>query len=349
MGKDSGGGGSQTTTATTSYAPWISQMQQALAGIGLGQNMSQLNPTGYSVAGQTTDELAGQDFLRDMFAQFGPGNGNLASFQSMMPTWGGAGARAQATDATAANVSGSDILGGMSPFIQGVIDPAMQNLERQRREQSANIAARNASAASYGGSREAIEQGQLDRSTGETTANMVAQLMSQGYDQAQALALANAQMEQQANLQNATNATNVSLQNAGNELQRQYYGLQGAQMYGNMLDSDYQRQLGLIGALLGSGQTQRGIAQQAIDAPYTALQRIAGLIPGVYNSTQVTQQPNGSQGPSTGQSLLGTALTIGGMGTGGGGTVLGGLLGGLFGGGSKNQFPIAPGAGGGLY
>jgi len=312
----------QQTVQSTAYAPWTQSLQQALAGIAFGQNMGQLGTSGYSVAGFTPDQLYGMDQYRNMFGQFGPGN----SFMSdMTGLFGGGQTMGQATDATAAQLSPTDYLPFMSQYVESNINPTIERLRRQEQEGLAEIAARGASQAGFGGSGPALQAAQLRRATGETTANTVGSMLTDAYNNANTLASGNVDREQAANLQNAAQRTNVSMSNASN-------ALQGLGLMNSLANSDYERQMGLISALLGSGQLQQQQAQTAIDAPYDALARIAAYIPTVYNSTQTATSPDNS--PGGWQQALGAGLTIAGMGTGNGSTVGGDLLtkllGGLF-------------------
>lgn len=300
-----GGGDTQTTTMNqtsgTSYAPWIGQLQQALGGTALGLTQNFLgNASNYGIAGFVPDQEKGLDMLRGSVLQYGS-SGGTPSYSDMM----------QDGRMNAAQLGANDYQQFMNPYIQSVIDPTLQNLQRQKANTAAEIDARSAAAGAYGGSRGALQRAQLDRSMGETTAQLVPALLSAGYDRATGLASQNVDRQQQANQQNANNALSA-------------YGL-GSQLQ----TADLNRQLAAIGALLAGGQTQQGLAQQSLDLPFTMLARLASVVPGVYDSTSYVNQnstePDNS--PSLFQQLLGAGTTVLGAGTGGGNTVAGTLLG----------------------
>lgn len=296
-----GGGDTQTSTVdqSVSYAPWIGQLQKALGGFGLGLTQNFLtNAPEYGVAGFVPDQEKGFDMLRGSALQYGASSG-VPSYSDMM----------QDGRMNAAQLGAGDYQQFMNPYIQSVIDPTLQNLQRQKANTAAEIDARSAAAGAYGGSRGALQRAQLDRSMGETTAQLVPALLSAGYDRATGLASQNVDRQQQANAANANNALSA-------------YGL-GSQLQ----TADLNRQLAAIGALLAGGQTQQGLAQQSLDLPFTMLARLAGVVPSVYDVTTNKSSTEPDNSPSTLQQLLGGATSILGAGTGGGNTVAGTLLG----------------------
>jgi hypothetical protein len=309
------GGGSDTQTTTsntnqtggTSYAPWISQMQQGLGALGLGlsQNFLTDAPTS-AVAGFTPDQNKGYDMLRGSATQYGSSNGTPTASDIM------GGSRMNA-----AQLGANDYQQFMNPYTQSVIDPTLANMRREKDISAAEIGARAAASGSFGGSREALQRAQLDRGYGETVAQLIPSLLSSAYNSAQGLASQNVDRQQQANATNAGNAL-------------QAYGLQNT-----LQNSDLQRQLSAISALIGGGQQQQDLAQKSLDVPFDKATWLASLIPGVYDSTSyLSQNTKGTKpdnSPSTGQSLLGLAGTLlGGESSTGKGTIAGDLLGKLF-------------------
>lgn len=90
------------------------------------------------------------------------------------------------------DVTGGSFLGGpgigayMNPYTSGVIDVAMQDIERSR--QIANTAgARSADASTYGGDRNALIEAETNRGYADAAARTAAQLRSQGFDTAAGL------------------------------------------------------------------------------------------------------------------------------------------------------------------
>lgn len=307
------GGDTQTTTqhtdqtGGTTYAPWTQDLQRAIGGIGLGlsQNFFGQAPKS-AVAGFNLDQQKGFDLARGTALQYGVDNAS-----SLI---NGLGDRSQAQAATI----DTDRIGElMNPYMQTVGRNTVDSMRREYQNNDASMASRYANGSAFGGSGEAIARGQAARGYSKDVGDMMSTLMAQGYDRASAQALAEAQMRQQTNLANAGNAINA------------------ASAASNILTQDQQRQLSAIGGLLDVGRTQQDLAQRELDVPFDKLSWLAKLVPGVYDTNSwlkndtVSTQPDNSTG--SGQGLLGLGTTILGAGTGGGNTVIGGLLGKLFG------------------
>ena len=233
-------GGKTLTTNTSQTSPeYVQEANKALVSSARDAYGNLVQAPAYTTAGINADQMAGYDLTRAV-AQ------NAFGYGAKMPAWytnGGAAPTAGATQgyaaqsagpaaaytaaqtgpantynaamASAARVGGNDFKEFLNPYIQSAIDPAVNNMRRQSDINSAQIAARSAAAGSFGGSREAIEQGQNTRALGEQTSQMVSQMMSAGFDKATATTMANAQMQQQTNLANQAAQNNASQFNAG--------------------------------------------------------------------------------------------------------------------------------------
>ncbi|WP_264051676.1 hypothetical protein [Methylobacterium flocculans] len=114
------------------------------------------------------------------------------------------------TKSTAEQVTGGEIQKLLNPYTQSVVDTTLQQMGRTRDEAAAKNNARAAAAGSFGGSRQALQSAQLDRSFGEQSAQTTATLMSAGFDKATATALANAGMRQQTSQANQSAANAAS-------------------------------------------------------------------------------------------------------------------------------------------
>lgn len=433
------GGDTKTTTQVQQVPAYAQAAQQNLLNAGNGVLGGYIAQPAYTTAGVNADQSGAFDLTRYLAqGAFTPTNNNLPTnpgytpttagaaqnFQPTMagqgnfynPTTGGAaqtyaavhGGQAQgynADNSSAARLSGGDYAEFMNPFIQGVIDPAVTNLRRQSDINAAQIGAQGAASGSFGGSRDALRQGQNTRALGEQTSQMVSQLMSAGYDKATANAMANTQMQQQtglanqsaqntarqfgANAQNSMNqfnagqinqaaqfgagATNAqNLANAGimntagqynsgvaNQMTQfnanalnsagqananannsmnlanagimnsagQFNATQGmnaAQIRDGLTSSDQTRKLQAIQALLGIGNAQQTMTQNNLNVPLQYLQALAQMTPQNYGNTTTSTAPNTANSPL--MNLVGLGTSVLGMGTGGGSTVLGGLL-----------------------
>lgn len=295
------GGDTKTTTQQTVLPQWLTNAQQGA--VTAGQNLtspftSQAPPTN-PVAGFNPDQQSAFDQARNWASGYG------TPATTITPRFAGA-----------AQVSPDGAAQFMNPYIQGVVDPALASARREGANRDAGIGAHYAAAGGFGGSGEALARGQNARATGETEANLVGTLMSQGYTQAQAAALANAGMRQQSELTNAQLGTQASTQQGVQDLARA------------QLDND--ARLKSLSAFLGTGAMQQQQDQRQTDIPYTMLDRLRGTISGLgqTNSTGTTTAPNTAATPL--QSILGLGATVLGAGTGGGTTIGGSLFNNMF-------------------
>jgi hypothetical protein len=340
-----GGNKTQETKQTTEYPAWITGAQQTASGAGAAMTSPFLQVPNTAVAGFTPDQMKGFDLARDMAQSAFTGapvrspNANpvLANTTNANLT------NANLTQATAAQVNPLDVMTAMNPFVSGVINPTLDRMTREKNAAAAEIGARAAASGSFGGSREAVQRALLDRSHLEGVTSTVSQLMAQGYDQATATALANAEMRQQTALTNAgaandlsqfnaTSANNMSQFNADNANRTSQfnagaangYSLQAPGVADSLANSEQQRRMNALAQLLGVGDRQQTLAQTSIDVPWTALSRLMGVTPQVYGSMQTNVAPDNR--PSGFQQLLGAGLSLLGTGTSGGSTLLGSLL-----------------------
>jgi hypothetical protein len=292
------GGGTQTTKEERSYAPWIGDMQQAVGGLGLGLNQNFLgNAPQYGIAGFNPDQTKAFDLTRGTALQYGVDNTSdlLKNLQN--------GSTVTPASSQAATIDTNRIGQLMNPYLQTVGKNAIDSMRDEYQNADASLAAKYADSSAFGGSGEALARGQVARGYQKDVGDMMAQLMAQGYDQASAQALAEAQMQQQTNLSNAQMQQEASLSNANN-------AINVANTSSNIMTADQARQLAAISALLGVGQTQQGLTQQSLDMPWTALQRLASIVPSVYDYECSSTQPTQDGGLGGVGSLLGGVASI---------------------------------------
>ncbi len=129
----------------------------------------------------------------------------------------GPASQAQAQYATAAQTDPNAYKSFLNPYTQDVVDTSNAELRRQHGITQADISAKMASGAAFGGSREGVRAGEADRAFLDKSGSMTAQLMSQGYDKAVAQAMADTQLRQQAGLQNSQLGTQTSQFNTNQE------------------------------------------------------------------------------------------------------------------------------------
>jgi len=205
----------------------------------------------------------------------------------------------------------------MSPYQQDVIDTTLTEFDRQAQAQKAAQAAQALGVpGAFGGGREGVLQAQYQSESDRNRAALQANLLQQGFQQAQ-----------QARQADLANQLNISKQQA---------------TLGGGLQNLVQQQISGLGSLGGVQQAQtqavldaqRQAAQTQAYEPYQRLgtygSGVASLISGYPGSTQIAQTPQAS--------ALQTALGVG--------TGLAGIYGGLTG---KNPFQAAASAIGGIF
>jgi hypothetical protein len=178
----------------------------------------------------------------------------------------------------------------MSPYQQQVIDAAMQNINRQGDISRQNLQAQAVRSGAFGGSREGIQQAELERGLAETRNTTIANLLNQGYQQAANQSLQSAQLQGQ--LGQGIGALGAQLQGLGQQDVTFQYGLgqqqQGQQqreldaLRASQLQSAYQpfQQLGFLSDIYkGAPSTQMAITTQSAPAP-SPFQQVAGLATG---------------------------------------------------------------------
>jgi hypothetical protein len=178
----------------------------------------------------------------------------------------------------------------MSPYQQQVIDTTLTEFDKQRQKAMAGQNAQAIAGGAFGGAREGVQRAEYGAQTLQDRAALQAQLLQQGYGQAQQQA---AQAFQQ--------------QSGLASLQPQLAGQQA-------------QQLGTMGGQLGAYRqaTLDAQAQAARDAafePYTRYglvgQQLTGLVGGFPTQVQTFQQQPAP--PSPFQSFLGTATGLTGL------------------------------------
>ena len=178
----------------------------------------------------------------------------------------------------------------MSPYQQQVIDTTLTEFDKQRQKAMAGQNAQAIAGGAFGGAREGVQRAEYGAQTLQDRAALQAQLLQQGYGQAQQQA---AQAFQQ--------------QSGLASLQPQLAGQQA-------------QQLGTMGGQLGAYRqatldAQSQAARDAAFEPYTRYglvgQQLTGLVGGFPTQVQTFQQQPAP--PSPFQSFLGTAAGLTGL------------------------------------
>src|SRR5210317_288008 len=144
----------------------------------------------------------------------------------------------------------------MSPYQQDVIDTTLAEYDIQAAKGLPGLAAQAIGAGAFGGGREGVQRAEYQSASDRNRAALQAQLLQQGFGQAQQLA-------QQAQAQRM----GVGASQAGLAGQQLGLGQAAGALAGQQLGVGQQQlgaQLGLAGQQLGLGQFQSGLASQEI-------------------------------------------------------------------------------------
>ena len=190
----------------------------------------------------------------------------------------------------------------MSPYQRDVIDASLQEFDLQAQRGLQGIADQALAAGAFGGGREGVQRAEYQAASDRNRAALQAQLLQQGFGQAQAAAgQAFGQQQALANQQQALSTQQQALAGLAPALVGQQVA--GLQTLGGGLQAQQQAEL----------SAQQQLAQQQLSQPLTGAQAlgsgIMGLISGYPGGTQVTQQP----APSALQSALGLGATLAGI------------------------------------
>jgi len=311
-------GPSTTETKNATIPQHITDAQKYL--INTGTNLTSPftgQAPNYGVMGLTPDQLTAGDLTRqtaqglfskpqipayDVFGMGKDWQGQTSATPGMM---------ANASNANAAQLDPNAIAPFMNPYIQTAINPVLDRLRQQQGEVQSRIGADAAASHMFGGSREAVSRMLADRNYRDTVGNTVGGMLMSGWDKASGLASGNTDRSQQTNQLNAQLGTQASIANASNAntLQQQqnnnlFQGsqndanrfLEGLKLQGNLDTQDLSNKMSIINLLNSMGGQTRAVGQQAIDAPFTALQRQAQLLQGMAvpqssTSTSQTEKP----------------------------------------------------------
>jgi len=235
---------------------------------------------------QAVGDFKQQDLSQIMGPQFVAGLSPLQ--QQAISQAGGLGAYEPYLQ-TAAGLSGPTAYQQfMSPYQQDVIDTTLAEYDVQAAKGLPQLAAQAIGAGAFGGGREGVQRAEYQTASDRNRAALQAQLLQQGFGQAQQLA--GQAFGQQMNLAQAAPAF-ASQQIAGLST---LGGLQQAQ-----------DQAGLA----AQQQLAQAQAQQPIQAAQTLGSGIMGLISGYPGQIQQTVQPT----PSPLQTALSTGATLAGL------------------------------------
>ena len=272
------------------------------------QQISQINP--FTQAAQ--QQAASQSGLGSL--SFNPTTGAVSSiaggtgisgYEPYLQQAGQLGTQAQQTLAGAQQYSGPQAYQQfMSPYQQDVINTTLQNYDVQAQKGIAPLSASAIGAGAFGGARQGIQQANYQTQSDLNRAQMQAQLLNQGFGQAQQGA-AQAYQQQLAAAQQQQGLGSFQ-QGLGQASQQQL----GNQITGlNTLGGQQQQyQQSVLDA-------QTAAAKEAAFSPYTQYgligQQLTSLMGGFPNQVQTYNA--GQQPASTLQTLIGAGAGLGGL------------------------------------
>ena len=190
----------------------------------------------------------------------------------------------------------------MSPFQQDVIDTTLSEFDRQAQRGITNIADQALAAGAFGGGREGVQRAEFQAASDRNRAALQAQLLSQGFGQAQnAAAQAFGQQQALAGQQQALSQQQQALAQLSPQLTGQQ--IAGLSSLGAQQQAQQQAQL----------TAQQQLAQQQLNQPLQAAQQygsgVTSLIAGYPGKDVLTNQP----GPSPVSTALGIGSTLAGI------------------------------------
>jgi len=236
---------------------------------------------------QVTGDLKTADLSKIFGPQFVAGQDPLQQ-QAQQTALAGIGGYKPFLQAAQASTGPTGYQQFMSPYQQDVIDTTLQQFDVQAQKGLPALAAQAIGAGAFGGGREGVQRAEYQQASDRNRAALQAQLLQQGFGQAQQLAQ----------------------QNIANQLQ---LGQAGQTFLGQDVGA-----LSTLGAQNQAQQqaelsAQQQLLQQQLNQPLQATQAlgsgITGLIAGYPGSTQTQVTPS----PTALQTALGTGATLAGV------------------------------------
>lgn len=151
----------------------------------------------------------------------------------------------------------------MNPYTENVGRNVLAEMRREKNASDASIGARNASGVAFGGSGAALERAQLERNYGQQVNSAIDGIQSDAYDKA------------------------VSQMNTDRAME-----LAALQAADSAANNTFNRQQSSLDKLLDIGNQNQTHVQAQIDAPWTNLNRVIGVVNGTNaGSTQTSSTP----------------------------------------------------------
>ena len=265
----------------------------------MAETITQINqpPEFIEAAGKTylTDlqkavgQFKGADLSQVMGQQFVAGQDPLQA-QAQTTALAGIGGYKPFLQAAQASSGPTGYQAFMSPYQQDIIDTTLQQFDVQAQKGLPQLAAQAINAGAFGGGREGVQRAEYQQASDRNRAALQAQLLQQGFTQAQSLAQ-----------QNIANQLNLG------QAQQGFLGqdVGALSTLGGINQAQAQQQL----------SAQQQLLQAQLNQPLTAAQQygsgIASLISGYPGGTSQTVQP--TSGPSNVQTGISAGATLAGL------------------------------------
>ena len=245
---------------------------------------------------QVTGDLSQADLSQIFGPQFVAGQDPLQQ-QAQQTALAGIGGYKPFLQAAQASTGPTGYQQFMSPYQQDVIDTTLQQFDVQAAKGLPALAAQAIGAGAFGGGREGVQRAEYQQASDRNRAALQAQLLQQGFGQAQ-------QAAQQALMNQQTlGGQQLNLGQVGQAFLGQDVG--ALQTLGGINQAQQQAQLSAQQQLLQNQLNQPLQATQALGSGIT------GLIAGYPGGTSQTIQPN--SGPSNVQTGISAGATLAGL------------------------------------
>lgn len=304
-----GGDEPTKTTTTTGTTNSTKTLDPALYGAAMS-NINYLNNaqrTGYTpyagptTAGLSADEKGAGDIIRATASGANPYTGML---ESAFGSAASGPAYQVGTGTVVDNVGGHSTQDYMNPYVQGVLDPALREIEKQKQQNINQLGLQRALGGAFGDARTGFEASDLRTQAANSAADTTMRGYADAFNTAMALKSSDLARILQGDITNANlGETAMSRRIVGGQ------ALQGLDKYNTGRSLDLASALGQYGAI------ERGIQQHEIDAamaeyakkyqyPLDVSRILAGAVAGVAPSltstsgtsteTAQTTEPNNS-------------------------------------------------------
>ena len=242
---------------------------------------------------QAVGDFKGQDLTQLFGPQFVAGPGALQTQAEQLAS--GLGGFQPFLQTAAASTGPTAYQQFMSPFQKDVIDTTLTEFDRQTQMGLPSLNAQAIQAGAFGGARQGVQQAEFLSNQARNRAALQAQLLGQGFGQAQQAA-GQAFNQQQALAQQQQQLAQLSPALLGQQI-------------GALSTLGAQQQAQAQAGLSAQQQQAQAVANQPLQAAQTLGSGIMGLISGYPGGTQTQMQPT----PSPLQTALSAGATLAGI------------------------------------